>query len=148
MQNWRWALASASPARVEEGGPSTRTCPLMGDTGATPFLRDTFPLFFPMLACGCQGTSQWGNGELQEAGKSEEPHGRDWMCRRCREDESTTQINISRKKVELELDLSQCFHTSGLIWSLRPSLEVMFCRWKPGAPKWPFTTWDRNADKD
>lgn len=37
----------------------------------------------------------------------------------CMEDESTAQINTSRKTAELALDLSPCFHTSGVLFCSR-----------------------------
>lgn len=50
---------------------------------------------------------------------------------------STTQIKASRREAELELDLSGCLYTSGLVWSQRHSPKVMVGRWKPGHPGGP-----------
>lgn len=153
-QHWRRALTSAL-----HWGQRTalhQHVPLSGGVHGTPLGRD----LASFLSCLCRSTakyvgfSQWDDDILKEAGKGEDLIGETKLVGpwwEGVEGSKTTQSNASRKKAELELDLTGCFYSSGLFWSLRHSPEVVFCGWKPGGPGGPTcllqTTWNRTAAK-
>lgn len=160
LENWRWALASAGSSQMEEGGPSSSTCPWMEGSGKTLFIREISPLFFPMLAMWLWSMLVLHSGVMET---SKQPRRVKILVERPNVLEIQGGVGQQAKLIYPELIwanmiIKLIMNLSGTWVSVLTSLgysglwgpaqRSCFAGGKPGAPKWPFTTWNRNADKD